>query len=362
MTKQEIIDAFDPSQPGLADATIFGLPFSAEQSEIIIIPVPWEVTVSYGAGASDGPEAVLNASFQVDLSHQDFPELWQIGIYYDEAPEHWKINSDSHKALAKPIIQALENGEDLNNHPSLLSDLVTINKVCRNLHTEVRDKALFWMRQGKKVALLGGDHSTPLGYYEALALVHDNFGILHLDAHMDLRIAYEGFTYSHASIMYNALQIPQISKIVQVGIRDFCEQEVAVVHQSKGRVLVNTDSDMKSETYEGKTWAEQCDSIILTLPQKVCISFDIDGLFPWYCPNTGTPVPGGFSFEQATYLFNKLAASGKEIIGFDLVEVAPGANDDWDGNVGARMLFHMCGVLAKNNGMDVGNRIVFHKE
>lgn len=362
MTKQQIIDTFDPSQPGVADATIFGLPFSAEQSEIIIIPVPWEVTVSYGGGASDGPEAILNASFQVDLSHQDFPELWKRGIYYDEAPEHWKINSDRHKALAQPIIQALEKGENINNNSSLVSDLLVINKVCRDLHNEVREKVLFWMKQGKKTVLLGGDHSTPLGYYEALASLHDNFGILHLDAHMDLRIAYEGFTYSHASIMYNALQIPQISKIVQVGIRDFCKQEVSVVHQYKGRILVHTDSDLKDENYQGKTWAEQCDAIILSLPQKVCISFDIDGLYPWYCPNTGTPVPGGFSFEQATYLFNKLAGSGKEIIGFDLVEVAPGENDDWDGNVGARMLFHMCGVLAKNNGMDVGNTLIFPKE
>ena len=360
MTKQQIIATFDPSQPGLADATIFGLPFSAEQSEIIIIPVPWEVTVSYGAGASDGPNAVLDASFQVDLNHQDFPELWKLGMYYDEAPENWKINSNSYKALAQPIIQALEKGEDLNSHPSLLSDLENINKACRDLHTEVKEKVLFWMNQGKQVALLGGDHSTPLGYYEALASIHDNFGILHLDAHMDLRIAYEGFTYSHASIMYNALQIPQISKIIQVGIRDFCEQEVEVVKQSKGRILVNADADMKAETYEGKTWAEQCDAIIATLPQKVCISFDIDGMYQWYAPSTGTPVPGGFSFEQATYLFNKLAASGKEIIGFDLVEVAPGETD-WDGNVGARMLFHMCGVLAKNNGMDVGQKISFQR-
>ncbi|MGV3697338.1 agmatinase family protein [Flavobacterium sp.] len=359
MTKQQIIDTFDPSQPGLAEASIFGLPFSAEQSEIIIIPVPWEVTVSYGAGASEGPEAVLDASFQVDLNHQDFPGLWKLGIYYDAAPEHWKIHSDKYKALAQPIIEALENGADLNDHPDLLAHLATINKVCRDLHTEVREKVLFWMHQGKKVALLGGDHSTPLGYYEALASLHDDFGILHLDAHMDLRIAYEGFTYSHASIMYNALQIEQISKIVQVGIRDFCEQEVDVVQQSKGRVLVNTDSDLKTEAFEGKSWAEQCDAIIAALPQKVCISFDIDGMYPWYCPNTGTPVPGGFSFEQATYLFNKLAASGKEIIGFDLVEVAPGENDDWDGNVGARMLFHMCGVLAKNNGLPTGERIVF---
>lgn len=359
MDKQQIIQNFDPSQPGLADATIFGLPFSAAQSEIIVIPVPWEVTVSYGAGASEGPQAVLDASFQVDLHHQDYPDLWKLGLYYDIPPAHWAKNSEKYKALAQPIIEVLENGEDVATFSALEEDLFKINKACRELHTEVKEKVQYWMDQGKKVVLLGGDHSTPLGYYEALASQHQDFGILHLDAHMDLRIAYEGFTYSHASIMYNALQIPNISKIVQVGIRDFSEQEVQVIGQQKGRVVVYTDSDLKAAAFEGTTWQQQCDTIIAALPQKVCISFDIDGMYPWYCPNTGTPVPGGFSFEQAAYLFNKLATSGKEIIGFDLVEVAPGENGDWDGNVGARMLFHMCGVLAKNNGMAVGERINF---
>lgn len=361
VTKQEKINTFDPSQPGLADQSIFGLPFTAAESEIIIIPVPWEVTVSYGAGASEGPEAMLDASFQVDLHHQEFPELWKLGMYLDlnAQTEKWLEDSAKHKDLAQPIIEALENGQIISENASLQADLDKINEVCRNLHDEVRERTLYWLGQGKKVALLGGDHSTPLGYYEALATHHSDFGILHLDAHMDLRIAYEGFEYSHASIMYNALKIPQISKIVQVGIRDFCEQEVAVA--MKDRVIVHTDMDLKTETYTGTNWDQQCENIIAALPQKVTISFDIDGMYPWYCPNTGTPVPGGFSFEQAAYLLSKLAGSGKEIIGFDLVEVAPG-EDDWDGNVGARMLFHMCGVLAKNNGLPVGNKINFNRK
>ncbi len=358
MTKQEIISAFDPSQPGLADESIFGLPFTAEQSEIIIIPVPWEVTVSYGAGASDGPSAILEASFQVDLHHQEFPELWKLGMYLDlnEQTKKWANDSSKFKALAQPIIRALESGEIIADNAELKYDLESINSRCEKFNEEVKNQTLYWLNQGKKVALLGGDHSTPLGYYQALATKHNDFGILHLDAHMDLRIAYEGFKYSHASIMYNALQIPEISKIVQVGIRDFCKQEVEVAQSS--RVVVHTDMDMKTETFEGKTWQQQCDEIIAQLPQKVTVSFDIDGLYSWYCPNTGTPVPGGFSFEQATYLLSKLANSSKEIIGFDLVEVAPG-DDDWDGNVGARMLYHMCGMLAKNNGLEVGKKIVF---
>lgn len=361
MTKEQKIAGFDPSQPGLADASIFGLPFTAEESEIIIVPAPWEVTVSYGAGASEGPEAILEASFQVDLLHQEFPDLWKLGMYFDqtEQVEKWAELSKEYKLLAQPIIHALEGGEVIEDHPALKADLDKINAICANFKNELKERILYWMNQGKRVVLLGGDHSTPLGYYEALASKHDSFGILHLDAHMDLRIAYEGFTYSHASIMYNALQLPQIAKIVQVGIRDFSEGEVDVIQKSNGRVKVFTDMDLKAEAFEGVTWKQQCDAIIAQLPQKVCISFDIDGMYPWYCPNTGTPVPGGFSFEQAAYLFSRLADSGKDIIGFDLVEVAPGENDDWDGNVGARMLFHMCGVLAKNNGMNIGGRVKF---
>lgn len=360
MTKEQKIANFDPSQPGLADASVFGLPFTAEESEIIIVPAPWEVTVSYGAGASEGPGAMLEASFQVDLNHQEFPGLWKLGMYMDnEFTARWAEQSHVYKAKAQPIIQALESGLKIEDDEALHNDLKAINDACETFNGELQERIEHWMNKGKKVVLLGGDHSTPLAYYRALASKHDEFGILHLDAHMDLRIAYEGFTYSHASIMYNALQLPQVKKIVQVGIRDFSEQEVDVIGQYKERVKVFTDRDLKAESFEGITWKQQCDAIIGKLPQKVCISFDIDGMYPWYCPNTGTPVPGGFSFEQAAYLFSRLADSGKVIIGFDLVEVAPGENDDWDGNVGARMLFHMCGVLAKNNGLPVGDKIIF---
>lgn len=358
MTKQEIIDSFDPNQPGLADATLYGLPFSAAMSEIIIVPVPWEVTVSYGAGASEGVDAVFEASFQVDLYHQEFPELWKLGIYMDATTADWKNQSDQLKKMAQPIIEALENGEVVDESHALFVDLNEINQASESLKNQVKSKVLGWLNQGKLVGLLGGDHSTPLGYYEAQAEKHDDFGILHLDAHMDLREAYEGFEQSHASIMYNALKIPQLKKIVQVGIRDFCEQEVEVIRNSGEKVKVFTDADIKKAAFEGMLWQQQCLAILNELPQKVHISFDIDALYQWYCPNTGTPVPGGLSFEQATYLLNALAQSGKEIIGFDLVEVAPG-EDDWDGNVGARMLFHLCGVLAKSQKLNVGESIDF---
>lgn len=358
MTKAEKILSFDPSQPGLSDATVFGLPFSAEESEIIVIPVPWEVTVSYGSGASNGPEAILESSFQVDLLHQEYPELWKLGIFMDKAPKKLAKRSAKYKKMAQPIIEALESGERIEDHQSLYQNLEKINDVCADMVEMVKNQTLHWLNQGKCAVLLGGDHSTPLGYYQALAEKHPSFGILHLDAHMDFRIAYEGFTFSHASIMYNALQIQNISKIVQVGIRDFCEEEVGVAKGQGDRVKVLTDQYLKEKEFKGLNWHKQCEEIIAMLPEKVCVSFDIDGLEPWYCPNTGTPVPGGYSFEQAAYLLRLLANSGKEIIGFDLVEVSPGEND-WDGNVGARMLFHMCGAMAKSRGMATGEPLVF---
>ncbi|NGM61843.1 agmatinase family protein [Sphingobacterium sp. SGG-5] len=356
-TKAEKIKNFDPSQPGLADASIYGLPFTAEESDIVIIAVPWEVTVSYGAGASEGPKAILDASYQVDLSHQDFPDLWKVGIYLDEGPAHWKATSDFYKTKAQPIIEALENGEDIDQDSELKESLSSINAASAQLRAELKERVLSWQAKNKLVILLGGDHSTPLGYYDALGTKYPDFGILHFDAHMDLRKAYEGFTYSHASIMYNALQLPQVSKLTQVGIRDFCAEEVEVA-LSSDKVTVFTDADLKRRLFEGKTWQEQADEIIDSLPEHVAVSFDIDVLQQWYCPNTGTPVPGGLSYEQAIYLLNRLTESTKTIIGIDLVEVAPG-DDEWDGNVGARLLFHLCGVMAKNNGLTVGNRIVF---
>src|SRR5690606_19441720 len=179
MTKEEIINNFDPNQPGLADAGLFGLPFSAEQSEIIIVPAPWEVTVSYGSGASEGVQAVFDASFQVDLLHQEFPELWKLGIYLDEEIPDWKSQSNEFKAKAAPIIKALENGEIIENNETLKSNLTEINRAGDQLKIELKERILHWKSQGKKVGLLGGDHSTPLGYYVALAEEFENFGILH---------------------------------------------------------------------------------------------------------------------------------------------------------------------------------------
>jgi agmatinase len=344
MNKQEKIKAFNPNSAGLKDANIFGLPFNEEESDIVLIPVPWEVTTSYGAGTSEGPAHILEASFQVDLFHQEFPELWKSGIVMTDIPEDMLMRSAALKIKAAKIIDMWEDGIDVANDADAKLMFEEINAACENMNKWVEQQTSHWMDQGKLVGLVGGDHSTPLGFFRAQAKKHAQFGILHIDAHKDLRIAFEGFAYSHASIMHNAIQLPQIHALVQVGIRDFCEEEKNVALAHEDRVHVFANGAMQQARFKGKTWHQQCEEIIAKLPEKVHISFDIDGLDPTLCPNTGTPVPGGLWFDEATYLLSMLKEKGKKVIGFDLVEVAPGT-DDWNGNVGARMLFHLCGVL-----------------
>jgi agmatinase len=162
-------------------------------------------------------------------------------------------------------------------------------------------------------------------------------------------VAYENFKYSHASVMYNALEeIPQLTHLVQVGIRDYCEEEFDYIQAKPGRIHTFFDKDIKEHLYEGGSWQQICDAIINKLPQKVFISFDIDGLDPKLCPRTGTPVQGGFETEQVFYLFKKLMASGRQLVGFDLNEVGV-SQDEWDENVGARCLFKLCNMLVAAN-------------
>ena len=186
-----------------------------------------------------------------------------------------------------------------------------------------------------------------MGYLEALSERYDSFGILQIDAHMDLRKAYEHFTYSHASIFYNALSIPQLSKLVQVGIRDCCEEEVAMANHSDGKVKVISDQEIKAKQYQGISFVEICNYIVELLPEQVYVSFDIDGLDPKLCPNTGTPVPGVLDYNEAIFLIQTLVESGRKIIGFDLCEVA-GSPHEWDGNVGARVLYELTCWMGKS--------------
>lgn len=349
MSKQDKINSFDPNGLGDANNNIYGLPFTTEEAEVVIIPVPWEVTVSYTAGTALGPQAIFDASFQVDLFDPKIRDAWKIGIAMEPVSDDIASKSESLRRKSEQYIGLLQEGESPETNSKMEDVRVAINTECEKLNRLVKAKALSFMDKNKIVALLGGDHSTPLGLIQALAEKHESFAILQIDAHADLRDAYEGFDYSHASIMFNALKIPQITKLIQVGIRDYCQAEYDLIQNSNGRIVTFFDRDIKHKQYEGASWGSICKEIIAQLPDTIYLSFDIDGLDPKLCPNTGTPVAGGFEFEQVLLLIEKIVDAGKHIIAFDLNEVAPGG-DEWDANVGARLLYRIANMTAKSNG------------
>lgn len=348
MSKQEKIAGFDANGPGLKDAGLFGLPFDVEEAEVVVIPVPWDVTVSFADGTSNGPEAVMWASKQVDLYYPGYKGAWKMGIAMRDIPMDWADLNKHYRKKAQEVINKLELGAS-ENDTDVKRLIDEVNEQCAELMEYVYSRSLTQLKSGKLVGILGGDHSTPFGLMKALAETQGEYGILQIDAHADLRNAYEGFTYSHASIMTNALTLKNVTKLVSVGVRDICEQEVETIENSNGRIVAFYDEQLKAQGFNGITWHESCNEIISMLPQKVYVSFDIDGLNPSLCPNTGTPVHGGLSFEQAVYLIKKVVESERTIIGFDLVEVAP-SETGWDTNVGARMLLHLCNLLGASNG------------
>ncbi len=348
MTKQEKINAFNPNGVGIKNGNFIGLPFDENDAEVVLMPIPWDATVSYSAGTATGAQNILDASSQLDLFDHDVKDAWKMGIYMRELNQDWLKKSKKTRKIAEKYIDFLENGGKIEDNAEMQQNLSKVNDACDELRQWVYEETKTLLNQGKLVGLVGGDHSTPLGYMQALAERYDNFGIVHFDAHLDLRNAYEGFTYSHASIFYNALKLPQVSRLTSIGIRDYCEEEVELVEKSQGRVQVFYDSYVKKQMYKGNSLYSIYMNLIDMLPKNVYISFDIDVLTPHLCPNTGTPVPGGMEFQEAMFLIKCILDSKRKIIGFDLSETA-GVGNEWDGNVAARVLYKLANVMGKSN-------------
>lgn len=340
-------DDFDPNGPIKFD-NYFGLPCSLEDAEAIIIPVPWEATVSYGAGTAMGPSIIEQASHQVDLYQEDIFYAWKLGIAKSPIEQKvWLLKEDIDKKTS-----AAKTGEVYEPTKARLKE---VNSASTVLNKFMEEHCSEFLAKEKVIGVVGGEHSVPLGFIQALGKKYADFGVLQIDAHADLRNAYEGYTNSHASIMHNMLEVKQVTKLVQVGVRDFCDEEAERMSEDD-RIESFTSTQMSENLFNGMTWQEQVKKIITHLPEHVYISFDIDGLDPSLCPGTGTPVPGGLSFEQVNYLIGTLARSDRTIIGFDLSEVSPGTGDGvWDGNVGARVLYRLINLTAASQ-----NKILFH--
>lgn len=340
---EKIIKKFDPNGVGKR-GTLFGLPFDEETSKVIVIPVPWDVTTSFHDGASLGPKKILEVSSQIDLFLMRMPDAWKLGVTMLPVSDEWISNNNEARKYAAQYIRFLE-GEDVKLSPEEEKLILkNINALSANINDWVYQKSANILNDGKVPVVLGGDHSSPYGLMKAVSQHVKEFGVLQIDAHADLRPAYQGFEHSHGSIMHNLLKLENVTTLVQVGVRDFCHQEYEVI-ENDPRIITFFDHVMAREQFEGKLWSGQVAEIVDCLPENIYITLDVDGLMHEYSPDTGTPVPGGLSYNQLLYLFDKIVESGKKIISFDLCEVSPG-NNGWDAIVGSRLLYYLMSVTA----------------
>jgi len=343
--------AFDPGAAAGPDSGIFGLSDSAERARVHVLGVPFDATTSFHKGAANGPLAILRASRQVDLFDLLNGKPYEAGIWM--APLDPRVSAWNEEATraAAPVIAAGGVGED----PSLLTAARKVDAIQEELNRWVETQARAALEAGKLLALVGGDHSVPFGSIQAHAERYPGLGLLHFDAHADLRAAYEGFTWSHASILRNVVErIPRIERIVQVGIRDLSEDEFELIQGTGGRVQALFDHEWADARHSGHVLKSLVRRTLEPLPAQVYVTFDVDGLDPSLCPHTGTPVPGGLSWSEAMLWLEELVLSGRTIVGLDLNEVAPEAGQEsgagWDENVGARLLYRLIGFALRSCG------------
>ena len=321
---------------------IFGQTCTYDQSSLVLLGVPWEVSVSYGEGTVYGPQWIQQASSQLDFFNpQTKQDVSKQGIHFCFL-ESLKKKNDETRPLALKVMQHKDH-----------QYLPQVNQACENMMHFVREKTQKILDDRKLLGLIGGDHSISEGaLLEMGRRYQGNFGLLHLDAHVDMRKSYQGLKHSHASVMYNVLhQDHSPRSIVQVGVRDLCEEEFQLV-SSHSQIHCFFDYEIKKQLFEGKTWSFLVHSILEKLPDQIYISLDVDALSWNYAPNTGCPVPGGLDFNHIAYLMDQIAFSKKKVIGFDVVEVSrPRSADfgEWDGNVGARLVYQLCELSFNSN-------------
>ncbi len=273
------------------------------ESDIVIVSAPYEHTVSYGGGTRFGPKGILEASAYVEFYDDEF---------------------DNELCFEKGIatLEPIEFGS--NTDKAALSII----------ETQVREL----LEMGKFVVTLGGEHTISTAPIKAHFDKYPRMSILHFDAHSDLRDTYHDTPYSHACFMARVAEFFPTERITQVGIRAQCKEESDFIKEKK----VNT---FYASAIRRGLWGEDWHtSIINSLAEEVYITFDVDYFDPSIMPSTGTPEPDGFLYAETLQLLRKVRRSGKKIIGFDIVELAPVKNSYHPDLTTARLLYKMLNI------------------
>jgi agmatinase len=260
-----------------------------EKSKVVVIPVPYDETSTWGKGADKGPDAILEASANMELYDiETDSEVFEVGIH--------TADPVSEKSSPENMVDAVE------------------------LATER------YLGKGKFVVGIGGEHSVTTGFVRAYAKKFDNLSVLQFDAHTDLRPEYEGTPYSHASVMS---RVSEICPFVQVGIRSMDSIEKPFIKKE--------NLFLAEDIYDNDHWM---DKAVSRLSENVFITIDLDGFDPSIMPSTGTPEPGGLGWYQVIK-FMKKVFEAKNVVGFDVVELAPVEHEKSSDFLAAKLIYKL---------------------
>lgn len=269
-----------------------GLPvkYSAyKNSKIIVLPVPFDKTSSWIKGSDKGPQAIINASRNMEL--------------YDIETDSEVYKEGIHTAKAITAVNA------------------------QTMVDNVRAKVSNALTDKKFVVLLGGEHTVSLGAIQAHAEFFNNISILHLDAHSDMRDSYEGEKYSHACIMARVKEITE--NIISVGVRSTDSSELKNIKKQ--------NTFYASYIHHSKDWFKKA---VKRLSENVYISIDLDVFDSSIMPSTGTPEPGGLGWYEVLDLL-EIVSKNKNIVGFDVVELCPSKNDKSPDFLAAKLIYKL---------------------
>jgi agmatinase len=255
-----------------------------DTSRVVILPVPYEHTVSYGAGTKRGPEAILQASHYVE--------------FYDE-----ETGREVYRELGIATLPALDVSSQADEEA-----LDTIYQTTKQVLTD-----------GKFPIALGGEHTISQATIAAAAERCRDLSVLQIDAHSDLRAEYQGSKYSHASVMARVCEFVDPNRLVQVGIRAQCIEEAQYIREYGISTFYAHDIRGGKHAKLLKYWE---DLVVEKLTDYVYVTFDVDGLDPSIMPATGTPEPNGLFWHETMTLLRKVGQR-KRVVACDVVELAP---------------------------------------
>ena len=272
-----------------------------DRARVVVVPVPFDGTTCYRPGTREGPQAIIDASRNLELYDAELRRSpYRVGI---------------HTLRGVEIVQG-----------DAAAMVERVDQVTARL-----------LEVGKWVLTLGGDHLVAIGAIRAHARRHPNLSVLQFDAHADLRDAYEGAHYSAATVMRRTLEV--CPSIAQVGIRSLSEPEAALV--AERQIPHFLAADIHAQVAAGqRQWIEQ---VLARLHDEVYVTFDVDCLDPSLVPGTGTPEPGGLGWYDAMALLTAVAAE-RRIVGADVVELSPLLDDHVSPVVAAKLAYKLIGL------------------